>query len=494
MKTFLQIHPLDNVAVALAPIPAGEAIALDGCAPLTLREDIPAGHKFALRKIGEGEAVVKYGAPIGHAAEPIPAGAWAHTHNVRTNLSGLLEYRYEPAEIPAVTPMRGSFMGYLRPDGRVGVRNEIWIINTVGCVNKTAERLAALAGARWAGQTDGIFAFVHPYGCSQLGDDHLNTQKLLSRMARHPNAGGVLVLGLGCENNNIPAFREVLGEVDPARVKFLVAQEAEDEIEAGLALIGELVEAMRADQRTPQPLDKLVLGLKCGGSDGFSGITANPLLGALSDGVCAAGGTALLSEVPEMFGAETILLNRCRDRATFDDAVELINGYKRYFMRYGQEIYENPSPGNKAGGITTLEDKSLGCTQKGGTGRVEGVLDYAEPVRQPGLNLVYGPGNDICAVTGLMAAGAQLILFTTGRGTPLGAPVPTLKIATNSALAAKKAHWIDYDAGRLLSGLSMERAANELLQLVLDTASGAPAKNELGGYREIAIFKDGVTL
>ena len=490
MKDYLKIHPTDNVAVALTALAAGTTV--DG--GVTLAEDIPAGHKFALAEIPEGADIRKYGAPIGHALADIHPGQWVHTHNVHTNLSGLLDYQYKPTPIPAIVPMLGSFLGYARPDGRVGVRNEIWIVNTVGCVNKTAERLAALASERWPGETDGIFAFTHPYGCSQLGEDHRNTQRLLARMVRHPNAGGVLVLGLGCENNNIPAFREVLGEVDPARVKFLIAQEAEDEIEAGLRLIGELVEAMRADARTPQPLSKLVIGLKCGGSDGFSGITANPLLGALSDGICAAGGTALLSEVPEMFGAETILMNRCRDEETFDAAVGLINGYKRYFMRYGQEIYENPSPGNKAGGITTLEDKSLGCTQKGGTGPVEGVLNYAEPVRRRGLNLVYGPGNDICAVTGLMAAGAQLILFTTGRGTPLGAPVPTLKVATNSALAAKKANWIDFNAGQLLTGTSMADATQALLKLVLDTASGQRAKNELHGYREIAIFKDGVTL
>ena len=490
MKQYLQIHPADNVAVALIALSAGTAL---DCG-VTLAEDIPAGHKLALAEIPEGANIVKYGAPIGHATQAIRPGQWVHTHNVHTNLSGLLEYKYEPTPIPEIAPMQGSFMGYLRPDGRVGVRNELWIVNTVGCVNKTAERLAALANERWGGQVDGIHAFVHPYGCSQLGEDHANTQKLLSRMVHHPNAGGVLVLGLGCENNNIPVFKEVLGETDPARVKFLICQEVEDELEAGLELIGELIETMRADVRTEQPLSKLVIGLKCGGSDGFSGITANPLLGALSDGVCAAGGTALLSEVPEMFGAETILMNRCRDEATFNAAVELINGYKRYFMRYGQEIYENPSPGNKAGGITTLEDKSLGCTQKGGTGRVEGVLHYAESVERHGLNLVYGPGNDICAVTGLMAAGAQLILVTTGRGTPLGAPVPTLKVATNSALAKKKANWIDFNAGQLLEGVTMAEAAQKLLELVLATASGQLAQNERHGYREIAIFKDGVTL
>ena len=493
MIPWIRIHSSDNVAVALTNLPAGKTVRMAGHT-FVLPGPVPAGHKFALLSLNAGDDIIKYGAPIGHATQRIAPGEWVHTHNVQTNLSGLLEYQYRPQTPPPCAPLSGSFAGYARADGRVGVRNELWIVNTVGCVNKTAERLAALAGARAAAPVDGVYAFPHPYGCSQLGEDQENTQKLLARMVRHPNAGGVLVLGLGCENNHIGAFRKVLGDVDPARVKFLSAQDVDDEIEAGMALIGELFQAMQADRRTQQPLSRLTLGLKCGGSDGFSGITANPLLGSLADGVCAAGGTALLTEVPEMFGAETLLMNRCRSEAVFQATVSMINRYKEYFMRHGQPIYENPSPGNREGGITTLEDKSLGCVQKGGTGAVTDVLEYAQPARTPGLNLLYGPGNDACAVTGLMAAGAQIILFTTGRGTPLGAPVPTLKIATNSDLAARKPHWMDFDAGRLLSGLSMQQATQELLRLVLDTANGRPAQNERAGYREIAIFKDGVTL
>lgn len=489
MGKALRIQPLDDVAVALTEIQPGEEIL-----GVRAKERIPAGHKMALHRISEGCNVVKYSAPIGHATKNIEPGEWVHIHNVRTNLDSVLEYQYAPVSIPKARPYEGSFEGYLRADGRVGVRNEIWIINTVCCVNKTAENLTRMANERFAGQTDGVYTFAHPYGCSQMGEDMLTTQRLLAALVRHPNAGGVLVLGLGCENNHVAAFRKVLGEVDETRVKFLVAQEVEDEYEAGMALIGQLVEAMHDDHRQTLPLSKLTIGLKCGGSDGFSGITANPLLGTFCDRLCAAGGTTLLSEVPEMFGAETILMARSKDRETFDATVEMINGYKRYFEAHGQVVYENPSPGNKEGGITTLEDKSLGCTQKGGTCAVCGVLDYAQPVCERGLNLVYGPGNDACSITALTAAGAQIILFTTGRGTPMGAPVPTLKVATNSDLAKKKPHWIDFNAGVLLSGLSMEDCAEHLKTLVLETASGLPAKNECNGYREIAIFKDGVTV
>ena len=493
MAELLRITPQDNVAVALTALSSGQTVTLDGIA-LTTVTDVPAGHKVALFPIKAGEKVIKYGFPIGYAKEDIPVGAHVHVHNLHTGLSGELTYEYHPTyptvpQIPVAT-----FMGYPRKDGRVGVRNELWILPTVGCVNDIARQLERAAQELVGGGVECVCAFPHPYGCSQMGDDQENTRTILADLATHPNVGGVLVLGLGCENNHIGAFRKVLGDVDPARVKFLSAQDVDDEIEAGMALIGELFQAMQADRRTRQPLSRLTLGLKCGGSDGFSGITANPLLGSLADGVCAAGGTALLTEVPEMFGAETLLMNRCRSEAVFQATVSMINRYKEYFMRHGQPIYENPSPGNREGGITTLEDKSLGCVQKGGTGAVTDVLEYAQPARTPGLNLLYGPGNDACAVTGLMAAGAQIILFTTGRGTPLGAPVPTLKIATNSDLAAHKPHWMDFDAGRLLSGLSMQQATQELLRLVLDTANGRPAQNERAGYREIAIFKDGVTL
>lgn len=489
MDKFFRIHAQDNVAVAIEAMQKGET-----ALGVTLAEDIPAGHKFALLPIAQGENIIKYAAPIGHATQDIPAGAWVHVHNIKTNLSGTLEYRYHPQPIPAEPPRKATFRGYRRADGRAGVRNEIWIINTVGCVNGTSELLAKEANAAFAGRVDGVYDFAHPYGCSQMGDDHVTTQKILADMVHHPNAGGVLVLGLGCENNNIPEFKKVIGAYDEKRVKFLSTQDVEDEMEAGMALLEELVAYAEGFVREEIDASELMVGLKCGGSDGLSGITANPLLGRFSDMVVAAGGTTLLTEVPEMFGAETLLMNRAKDEETFASEVRLINDFKEYYIRHGQVVYENPSPGNKAGGITTLEDKSLGCTQKGGTGAVCGVYDYAQRVQGKGLNLVSGPGNDLCAITALMAAGAQIILFTTGRGTPVGGPVPTIKVATNTDLAQRKRNWIDFNAGVLVQGQPMEQVQEEFFDKVLRVASGERTRNEENNYRQIAIFKDGVTL
>lgn len=488
-RRFVRIAQADNVGVALAPLRAGER-ALD----VTLRQDVPAGHKFALRAIAQGERVVKYGFPIGRATRDIAPGDWVHTHNLGTGLSGTQTYAYRPEPSRPRPRQRATFQGYMREDGRAGTRNEIWILPTVGCVNGVAQRLAQAANGSFAGGTDGVYAFPHPYGCSQLGEDLENTQRLLAALARHPNAGGVLVLGLGCENNHIGAFREVLGPVDEQRVRFLSAQDVPDEFEAGLEIVRALCRQASACRRETIDASKLVVGLKCGGSDGLSGITANPLLGRFSDWLVDCGGSALLTEVPEMFGAETILMNRCRDEATFQKTVRLINGFKEYFLRHGQPVYENPSPGNRAGGITTLEDKSLGCTQKGGSSQVVDVLDYAQPVREHGLSLVRGPGNDLCAVTALAAAGAQVVLFTTGRGTPAGSPVPTVKVASNSGLAAQKPGWIDFDAGAIARGVPVEEVARAFREAVLAVASGTRTHSERMGYRDIAIFKDGVTL
>ena len=441
------------------------------------------GHKYALRDIKCGENIVKYGNPIGHATCDIKAGEHVHTHNTKTNLSGNLEYTYEPTfyDIPREDTTR-RFMGYVRENGDVGIRNEIWIVNTVGCVNKVSQRLAELTGARY---------FPHPFGCSQLGDDQTVTQKILRGMVNHPNAAGVLVLGLGCENNNIEVFKKVLGDYNPDRVKFLNTQDADDDIAQGVALIEELKAYAAKFERTPVPVSKLRIGLKCGGSDGYSGITANPLVGRLSDKVIASGGSCVLTEVPEMFGAEHLLMQRCESREVFDKTVKLINDFKDYYTRHNQVIYENPSPGNKKGGITTLEEKSLGCVQKGGLSKVVDVLDYGDVLTKNGLSLLNGPGNDIVAITNLMAAGVHIILFTTGRGTPVGAPVPTVKIATNHSLAERKAGWIDFDASPTLDGNPL---TDELFEYVLRVAEGEETKNEINDYREISIFKDGVTL
>ena len=448
--------------------------------------DIATGHKYALRDIANGENIIKYGSPIGHATEDIKKGDHVHTHNVKTNLSGTLEYTYCYKDYGmAKLPTDLTFEGYVRENGDVGIRNEIWIVNTVGCVNKIAQKLAEKTGARY---------FSHPFGCSQLGDDQTTTQLILKGMVNHPNAAGVLVLGLGCENNNIAVFKEVLGEYDERRVKFLNCQEHEDEIEAGVALIEELKAYAATFKRQPVSISKLRLGLKCGGSDGFSGITANPLVGSLSDRVIAHGGSCVLTEVPEMFGAEHLLMERCESEAVFQKTVALINNFKEYYARHNQVIYENPSPGNKAGGITTLEEKSLGCVQKGGLSPVVDVLDYGDTLSKNGLSLLNGPGNDMVAVTNLMAAGVHIILFTTGRGTPLGGPVPTVKVATNHDLAVNKKNWIDFDASPLLNGISMDDLTDEFLQYVLRVASGEETNNEKHDYREISIFKDGVTL
>ncbi|MBQ8894643.1 MAG: altronate dehydratase [Clostridia bacterium] len=447
------IHPADNVEV---------------------RED---GHKYAIKPLKKGKNVIKYGNPIGHATADIAVGEHVHTHNLATNLSGKLGYTYDPVELHREHHPSPTFMGYQREDGRVGIRNEIWIINTVGCVNKIAEQLARRTGAKH---------FPHPFGCSQLGEDQETTQLILKGMVNHPNAGGVLVLGLGCENNNIEVFKKVLGSRDDRRVKFLNTQDVEDEIGEGIRLIKELQAYAASFQRVELPLSKLAIGLKCGGSDAFSGITANPLVGRFCDAFTAMGGSCVLTEVPEMFGAEHLLMQRCVDEATFEKTVALINDFKDYYTRHNQVVYENPSPGNKAGGITTLEEKSLGCIQKGGLAPVVDVLTYGDTVRKPGLSLLNGPGNDMVAVTNLLAAGCHMILFTTGRGTPLGTGVPTVKIATNPHLAAKKAGWIDFDA----STGNLE----QLQEYLLSVANGAQTKNEQYGYEEISIFKDGVTL
>ena len=458
----MQIHPNDNVEV---------------------REN---GHKYALCHITAGENVIKYGSPIGHATADIQVGEHVHTHNLKTNLCGNLEYTYSYKDYGiAHIESDLTFEGYVRENNDVGIRNDIWIVNTVGCVNKVAEALAAKTGAKH---------FPHPYGCSQLGDDQDITVKILCGMINHPNAGGVLVLGLGCENTNIAKIKDALGEYNPNRVKFLNCQDVEDEISEGVSIINSLKEYASTFKRQKISINKLRLGLKCGGSDGYSGISANPLVGSLCDRLVSFGGSCVLTEVPEMFGAEHLLMERCESKEVFEKTVKLINDFKDYFTRHNQVIYENPSPGNKAGGITTLEEKSLGCVQKGGLSPVVDVLDYGDKLSKNGLSLLNGPGNDIVAITNLMACGAHMVLFTTGRGTPLGGAVPTVKISTNKALATKKQGWIDFDASPILEGAKMSDMTDRLLSYVIDVANGTLTKNEEKGFCEIAIFKDGVTL
>lgn len=489
MKNSIQIHPGDNTAVALRDLEAG-----DCACGVVLTEKIPRGHKFALADLPRGASVLKYGHSIGTARTFIPAGAWIHTHNLQTSLGDLLTYSYEknvsePAPAPEV-----FFQGFRREDGRVGIRNELWIIPTVGCVNNVATALERRASHLVRGTIDGIAAFPHPYGCSQMGEDQEYTRQILADLILHPNAGGVLVLGLGCENSNIEVLKTYLGRWDPRRVRFLNAQDSQDEIAEGLALLKELADYTGGFRREAVSCRELVVGLKCGGSDGLSGITANPAVGVFSDLLTARGGTTILTEVPEMFGAETILMNRCENEALFRQTVGLINDFKNYFKNHNQTVYENPSPGNKAGGISTLEDKSLGCIQKSGSSPVRGVLSYGQQVSAHGLNLLNAPGNDLVAATALAASGAQLVLFTTGRGTPFASPVPTVKISTNTPLARRKQNWIDFDCGCIAEEGDLQETGQRLFDYVMAVASGEQVCSERAGYHDMAIFKQGVTL
>ncbi len=495
MKTFIQLNPNDDVVVLLLETVKGTLIDVEGQS-ITVLQDIPAGHKMAIKPIAEGQNILKYGYPIGMATAPIAIGEHVHTHNIKTGLSGTLTYEYQPKQsaLPTGTDKR-IFKGYVRKNGDVGIRNELWIVPTVGCVNGQAEQMIRRFKEEVAPtDIDAIEVFKHSYGCSQLGDDHKNTRTILGDIALHPNAGGVLVLGLGCENNIVGDFRKSLGEYDDERVKYLVAQDVEDEIEIGVQLLKELYAKMQQDQRVEVPLAKLKIGLKCGGSDGFSGITANPLLGAFSDFLIANGGTTILTEVPEMFGAETILMERTVNHEVFDKTVHLINDFKEYFCAHNQPVYENPSPGNKAGGISTLEDKSLGCTQKGGTAPVVDVLKYGERIKTHGLNLLSAPGNDLVATTALGASGCQMVLFTTGRGTPFGSFIPTMKVSTNSRLAKLKPHWVDFNAGVLVEDQPMPEVLDQFINLIISVASGEKLNHEKHGFKEISIFKTGVTL
>jgi altronate hydrolase len=495
-KRVVRVHPSDDVAVAVDALDVGDLVRV-GDREIEAVDAVPAGHKLALRSFAEGDPVRKYGWPIGRATAAITQGQWIHSHNLTTLLEGTLDYSYAPVPRPA--PFSGpmpTWEGYRRADGRVGTRNEIWVINTVGCVNWAAEKIAQITNERFAGRIDGVHAFAHPYGCSQLGDDLSQTRQVLAGLLRHPNAGGVLVLGLGCENNQLDALIEAAGEIDQSRIRFFNTQDVFDEREAGISAVAELAERASHDRRVPVPAADLVLGHKCGGSDGFSGITANALVGRVADRLTSLGGTVLLTEVPEMFGAERVLMNRAVDEKVYGQVVEMVNSFKEYFIRHGQPVYENPSPGNKAGGLTTLEEKSLGAVQKGGGATVTSVLQYAEQVSRPGLALIEGPGNDGVSSTAMVASGATALLFTTGRGTPLGFPAPTVKISSNSEIAMKKPHWIDFDAGPLLDDPSrMDELAGSLFDYVLGVASGnLHTNNERNGIREIAIWKEGVTL
>ncbi|KAE9529825.1 UxaA family hydrolase [Testudinibacter aquarius] len=495
MKQLIKINPQDNVAVALQDLSPRQTVNLDG-AVFKVKSAVARGHKIALQPIANGDLVIKYGYPIGHATQPIELGEHVHVHNTKTNLSDINDYQYQPVATALDRQIADKEVQlYRRTNGEVGIRNELWIVPTVGCVVGIARQIQKQFLQNHPELAiDGVYTFNHSYGCSQLGDDHENTKIILQDMVKHPNAGGVLVIGLGCENNQVDVFQQTLGNYDPQRVKFMVSQKVGDEVEAGVALLEQLYQQMVLDKRQVGKLSEVKFGLECGGSDGFSGITANPMLGLFSDYLTSHGGTTVLTEVPEMFGAERILMSHCRDEQTFTKTVAMVNDFKQYFIRHQQPIYENPSPGNKEGGITTLEDKSLGCTQKAGHSQVVDVLKYGERLKISGLNLLSAPGNDAVATSALAAAGCHIVLFTTGRGTPYGGFVPTLKIATNSELAQRKKHWIDFNAGQLLEEVSMTQMLQNFIDLLVNTVNGQPTKNEINDFRELAIFKSGVTL
>lgn len=489
MSKLFKINDKDNVAVALEELRKGEII--DN---IELLDDIPFGHKVLLNDLKSGENIIKYGNPIGHLTVDCKKGEHIHEHNLKTNLSDIIEYKYCGENEYQPKKCDVTFNGYLRQDGRAATRNEIWIIPTVGCVNNTAKRLEKIGRDIIGDGCDGVFAYTHPFGCSQLGDDQENTRKILASLANHPNAGGVLIVSLGCENTNAETFKKYLGDYNEKRIKFLITQDCEDELEKGEKLLKELYTFVKSFKREPIPINKLVVGYKCGGSDAFSGITANALCGRLTDKLTSFGTSAILTEVPEMFGAEKLLMKRCENEKVFNKCVNMINSFKQYFFSHNQECCENPSPGNHDGGITTLEEKSLGCIQKGGKAVITDVLEYGEHCKKQGLNLLTGPGNDIVSTTNLTAAGANIILFTTGRGTPLGASVPTIKVSSNSRLAKRKSNWIDFNAGELIESNDFENMTEEIFKLLIDIASGRQTKNEQNGYREISIFKDGVIM
>ncbi|KUP31001.1 altronate hydrolase [Bacillus halotolerans] len=497
MKSFIKIHRQDNVLLALRDIRKGELLNADGIS-IEVKDDMKRGHKIALQHIKENDSIIKYGFPIGHALKDICIGEHVHVHNTKTNLSDIQTYSYTPRfEQNPYTHEDRTFKGYRRENGNAGVRNELWIVPTVGCVNGIAEKMLQ----RFVRETgdiapfDNVLVLKHQYGCSQLGDDHENTRQILLNAIRHPNAGGVLVLGLGCENNELAAMKKALQDVNKDRVKFLESQSVTDEMEAGVALLKDIHEAAKGDKREDIPLSELKIGLKCGGSDGFSGITANPLLGRFSDYIIAQGGSTVLTEVPEMFGAETLLMQRAANEEVFHKIVDLIIDFKQYFIQHDQPVYENPSPGNKAGGISTLEDKSLGCTQKAGISPVSDVLKYGEVLQTNGLTLLSAPGNDLIASSALAAAGCHIVLFTTGRGTPFGTFVPTVKVATNTQLYETKPHWIDFNAGLLAEDdVREEFVLREFIDYITKVASGELVNHEKNDFRELAIFKSGVTL
>ncbi len=450
---------------------------------LTACGDIPAGHKYASKDIKKGETVIKYGQIIGRASTDIRAGEWVHTHNVKSHLDETPVYEYN-FYAESFDKKQGTFKGYKRKIGRAGIRNEIYIIPTVGCVNNVCMRLEKEARKHIKGSIDGVYALPHQFGCSQLGEDNENIKNLLCAVALNPNASAVLMVGLGCENNGLDGIKKILEPLG-RNIEFFNCQEVEDEIEYGTSILKRFIDENCNLKREDVSLEELCIGLKCGGSDGYSGLTANPLVGRITDKLVSYGGSAILTEVPEMFGAEQLLMNKCESKEIFEKYRKMIEDFKDFYTKNGFPVYENPSPGNKKGGITTLEEKSLGCVEKAGTTKIVDVLKYGETVKKQGVSALNAPGNDLIAATALAASGCQIVLFTTGRGTPFSTFVPTMKISTNDNLASFKNNWIDFNA------YGMDE--DGLFDLLIKTVNGEyQCKSE--DIREIAFYKTGVTL
>ena len=485
---FVLLNPRDSVVVALRGFQAGDTLAL-GEEAIQLLDSVPPGHKVAIRPVAAGEPIFKFGWSIGVATKPIRVGQHVHTQNVKCDHH--IDLEAISTDVPAELPrLEGhTFEGFRRADGRVGTRNYLAVISNVNCSASVARMIAS----RFDQQTlaafpnvDGVISFRHEGGCAMAfnGSRHRMLSRVLGGMARHPNIGGFLLVGLGCEQGTLDHLVQSQGLQGEA-VPVLSIQSAggtSKTVERGVEIAAGLLKQVNGFQRETVPASHLVLGTECGGSDGYSGITANPALGAAADRLVACGGTAILSETSEIFGAEHLLTRRARSRAVAEKLLERIEWWKWYCSNYGEELDNNPSVGNKAGGLTTITEKSLGAVSKGGTTPLEAVYEYAEPVQQQGFVVMDTPGFDPASVTGMVAGGANLIAFTTGRGSCFGSkPTPTFKIASNTRLFQQLPEDMDFNAGQVVEGRSVDEVGQELFSRLLDTASGKPTCSEALG-------------
>jgi altronate hydrolase len=494
----IHLHPTDNVAVARVPIPAGTSLRIDGL-PVTTMDAIPAGHKVALWDIQPGEVVERYGQVIGRAKQAIQAGRHIHTHNLAFE-ELQLEYEFPVGDTPVPTarPDAPTFLGYQREDGRVGTRNYIAVVAASNCAAHTAEQIArSYEGETMPPNVDGVVAFPHGEGCAHAaeGPDIDQLRRTLGGVLIHPNVSGAVILGLGCETNQIDHYLGV-GGPRSTRLAGLTLQSSggtRGAIEAARRQIARFLEQASAEERTPAPASKIVLGLNCGGSDSFSGITANPALGFCSDLLAELGGTPVLAETTEIFGAEHLLVKRARNREVAEKLLDCIRKYKVYLNRFAGSFDDNPSPGNKEGGLTNILEKSLGAVAKGGTSPLIDVYDYAERVTAPGFTFMNTPGYDPVSLTGLAAGGCNLIAFTTGRGSAIGFPtIPVIKVATNSNTYRRMTDNMDVNAGAIADGeATVQQIGQAIFDLMLEVATGRHTCAERLGHKEFVPWRIG---